>query len=86
MGFGNRVTDARAYQSAGVDPACIFILNPSSGVSLWKFNASRSRELGDMDSKIEHAQKTQQETYSGYDDLILTQYVRDIVHQNQMKD
>ena len=81
MGFGNRVTDARAYQSAGIDSACIFVLNSSSEVSLWSHNTSWSHEMGDVDSGLKNVPKLQQGVYTGYGDLNLKGYVSCIINQ-----
>ena len=74
LGFGNRVTDARAYQSAGIDAASIFILDNSSQVTLWSHSSARNDEDGD--SKFHTPPRSQQGLYTGgYDDPVLASYI-----------
>ena len=79
LGFGNRVTDARAYQSAGIDVASIFILDNSSQVSLW--SRSNAFDQEDGRSKLEPSSSAQRNVYSnGYEDPTLKKYIDEVIN------
>jgi hypothetical protein len=63
VGFGNRVTDARAYAAAGILEENIFILSKDSTVTLWRYHKENNPgSSGGI-------------TYGGYSDSSLWSYL-----------
>ena len=81
LGFGNRVTDARAYFSAGILPQSIFIISPSSLISVWnqtkeyKIDMIKEKSVPKIEANQNYKIEDKIEFFNSYGDKFLYSHI-----------